>query len=393
MGRVHAAVWGITLAVSTACGCGGTASHDGSGDASLGSETSAPDSSVDDALSSDSGSQHTLDGAPSVEAGGDSAIPANTVGGCPLFPASSLWHQRVDSLPLDPNHAAYENWFKNHLDDRCLNNGGTTFHTYFPGAFYFNVVPSGQPLVPVSTTESLRGFSAGGAFVSDLPHAMPLDSSMKVEGPNGVNNGLSGDRHMVVVESGSCTLWELYAAHLDSTGWHGETGVRWDLGRDETLPDGTGSTTAAGDPIFPGYIRYDEVVSAAGIDHALTFQASIAVVARIAFTHPASQREAICASPTDPGAFPYGGRLRLKSSYSDPSAGPQANAVIRALKEYGAFLDDVGCCFTFRLVNDPRWNAADMAALDRIDISDFEVPMFLDSLRNVGPVCANAGCQ
>jgi hypothetical protein len=175
----------------------------------------------------------------------------------------------------------------------------------------------------------------------------------------------TGDRHVLLVDRDACRLYELYDLERTGTGWHGGSGAFWSLRSNALRPDGWTSADAAGLPILPGLVRYDEV--AAGlITHALRFTAPRTAQAHI---YPARHD----AGRTVPGLPPMGLRVRLKASVDIRGFSPQARVILQALKIYGIILADNGSPWYITGAPDPRWNDDDLHQLKRITGADLEV--------------------
>jgi hypothetical protein len=186
----------------------------------------------------------------------------------------------------------------------------------------------------------------------------------------------NADHHMMIVEQGSCRLFELYAWNPSSatSGWSAL--VTWNLAKSEQLPDGWGSTTAAGTPLLPGVIWYDEV-AAGKIEHAVDIVIPGAAIAKYEYVQPAARSGGACGSNYPVDGFPYGGRLRLKKGYDTSSfTGTQALVVIAALETYGMINTDASgeTRSSFRLGDGTKLDQADMAQLSKLTWDDFEVP-------------------
>jgi hypothetical protein len=158
-----------------------------------------------------------------------------------------------------------------------------------------------------------------------------------------------------------------------TTGW--ELAVTWNLNRVEQLPDGWGSTTAAGTPLLPGVIWYDEVM-AGEIRHAVDIVIPGSAIAAFQYVKPAARSGGACGSNYPVDGFPYGGRLRLKASYdSSGYTGSQALVVVRALKRYGMInTDDSGYDRADFRLGPGNWDQSDLAQLSQLTWTDFEVP-------------------
>ncbi len=214
----------------------------------------------------------------------------------------------------------------------------------------FVVVPPTQPKVNVSFN-----------YVSD-PGPYPIPPNAPIEG----GAGSSGDRHVLVVDGGNCILYELFSAYPQPDGsWTAGSGAIFSLLSNELRPAGWTSADAAGLPILPGLVRYDEVASG-HIDHALRFTAPITQENYIwparhwASVHPDSQYP------------PMGLRVRLKQNFDISSFGPNVQVILQALKSYGMILADNGAAWFITGAPDPRWNDDELHQLTQLVGSDFE---------------------
>jgi hypothetical protein len=294
------------------------------------------------------------------------AGPSTDLGSCQVFPdpptalsprASSLpdqaaWNQDISKAPRDPRSAAYISYIDAH--------GGDHLHPDFgsprPYGFPFAVVGPGRRKLPIHYT----------AYGDESdPGPFPIPAGAPVEG----GNRSDGDRHVLVVDRGSCTLFELYRAFFRAKPrphWNADSGVAWDLRSTALRPDGWTSADAAGLPIFPGLVRYNEV-AAGRLDHAIrvTFEST-----RDAWVHPASH----CAGDTSaPAAPPMGLRLRLKGSYGLGKFSGAAKPIAVAMKRYGLIVADNGSNWFFGGSSDRRWDDENLDQLKRIPGVAFEV--------------------
>ena len=268
------------------------------------------------------------------------------------FDASSAWNQDISSAPVDPNSAALVNFIGT----------STPVHPDFGSGLYDGSY-MGIPYVVVDSTQApvTINFTAYGDE-SD-PGPMPIPANAPIEGyPNP-----SGDQHVLVLDNNQCWLYELYQGSPAGGGaWNAGSAAVWDLLADEQRPYTWTSADAAGLPIFPGLLRYDEV-AAGSIKHAIRFTLQHS---RAAFTPPASHW---AANSSDPNAAPMGMRMRLKSSV-DISGFSAANQVIlTALKKYGVIMADNGSSMYLTGTPDDRWNNDDLHVLSTLTASDFEV--------------------
>jgi hypothetical protein len=273
-----------------------------------------------------------------------------TLGGCAVLPADNIWNTRVDSLPVSALSASYVTSI----------GGGTGLHADFgtvyngaPNGIPFVIVPGSQPRVPVSFTY---------ADESDLgPY--PIPPSAPIEG----GPSSTGDRHVLVVDSGMCKLYELYSAYPNAGGdWSAGSGAVFSLTSDALRPAGWTSADAAGLPILPGLVRYDEV-AAGQISHALRFTAA---VTQKAYVWPARHFASSNINTTLP---PMGARVRLKAGVDISHFSPANQVILRALKTYGMLLADNGSNWFVSGAPDSRWNDSDLAALRQIVGSNLEV--------------------
>lgn len=276
-----------------------------------------------------------------------SAVP--TVGGCDVFPADNAWNRDVSADPLRADSEA--------IIATIQSNGGTRLHPDFGEnpdyGIPFVVVPPDQPLVPVD-------YVAYGDESDPGPFPIPLDAP--VEG----GSTATGDRHVVAVRAGTCELFELYRAFPTGNRWRADSGARFDLSSNALRPAGWTSADAAGLPILPGLVRYEEVASGA-IHHAIRVTFSRTQRGYIApATHFASAR-------TDPTLPPMGLRLRLKASYDVSSLSGQAKVIAVAMQRYGLIVADNGSNWYFQGAPDPGWDDDDLNQLKSVPGTAFEV--------------------
>ncbi len=269
---------------------------------------------------------------------------------CPLFPADSHWHTPVTGLPVLADSAAMvgvvgaTNALKADFGSGTWDGG--------PIGIPYVVVPGGQASVRVTFDHS--GESDPGPY--------PIPSNPPIEG----GPGSTGDRHVLIVDQGTCTLYELYDARpLADGSWHAGSGAEWDLRSNALRPAGWTSADAAGLPILPGLVTYDEVASGR-VDHAIRLTVP---VSRTAYVWPARHQ---AGSTTNPHAPAMGQRFRLKAGV-DPNAFPASvRPIVVALRTYGGIVADNGSAWFMSGVPDPRWSNDDLQALRSITGSDFE---------------------
>lgn len=275
--------------------------------------------------------------------------PGPTVGGCPVFPADNAWNTDVSAFPVHPDSAA--------IIARIQSSGGRTLHPDFGSnpayGIPYTVVPEDQPLVPIV-------YTAYGDESDPGPFPVPLDAPVE-GGP-----GATGDRHVLVVQQGTCRLFELFVARREGAGWAADSGARWNLTTGELRPIGWTSADAAGLPILPGLVRYDEVAAGA-VRHAIrvTFSRT-----RRGFVLPATH---FASSRTDVDLPPMGLRLRLRADVDVSGFTGQARVIAEALRTYGFIVADNGSNWYFQGGTDPRWDDDDLAQLKQLSGDAFEV--------------------
>ncbi|HEY6779701.1 MAG TPA: hypothetical protein VI111_02035 [Thermoleophilaceae bacterium] len=274
-----------------------------------------------------------------------------SLAGCPIFPRSSPWNQRVDRLPV---HARSGEIVRSiGLGDHVHPDFGSGLYEGAPIGIPFMTVSSAQRPVPVSfeyASESDRG-----------PYPIPGD--VPIEG----GRGSDGDRHAIVIDRDRCRLFELYAVYPRSAGgWHAGSGAIWNLRSKRLRPRGWTSADAAGLPIFPGLARYDEV-KRGSINHALRFTAP---ETRRAFVYPARH---FASDSSDPSLPAMGQRLRLKRGFAIGRYPRQAHIVLRALKRYGMILADNGSPWYISGAPNRGWDNDALHTLQQVPGSAFEV--------------------
>ena len=278
--------------------------------------------------------------------------------GCPVFPADNIWNTPVDTMPLDP------------LSDAFITNMGanTTLHPDF-GQPYMDggqLFPIGIPYVVVSGTQPKVAVSFDYVGESD-PGPYPIPPDAPIEGVPDWNQDYDGDRHILVLDKDNCLLYEtFYSWPNGGNTWSAGSGAIFDLNSNALRPDGWTSADAAGLPILPGLVRYDEVV-AGEINHAIRFTA---VNTRRAYVWPARHYASSLTALQYP---PLGQRFRLKAGF-DISGFPQPMQVIlKAMKKFGIILADNGSDWFISGTEDDRWdNDMLVAGFNQLKGSDFE---------------------
>ena len=278
--------------------------------------------------------------------------PGASLGGRRPFPDDNLWNQDVSGEPIDPHSEVLI--ARIGLDKPLHPDFGTTYRGAPLGIPYV-VVPGTQPKVPIS-------FHYAGE--SD-PGPYPIPPDAPIEG--GANS--RGDRHILVIDRDDWKLYELFAAYPDGAtgGWRAGSGAVFDLNSNRLRHAGWTSADAAGLPVFPGLVRYDEVHERKAIRHALRFTCRRT---RRGYVHPARH---FASRDTSHDLPPMGMRVRLKSSYAISGFPPAARVILLALKRYGMMLADNGGDWYLSGAPDRRWNDDEINTLKRVRGRDFEV--------------------
>ena len=279
-----------------------------------------------------------------------SAAPVPGAPACPVFPNDNVWRADVSRLPV---HARSANWLAS------ASASTRRLHPDF-GASGDPAVPYGIPYHVVSSSHAKVNVTFDYADESDRgPY--PLGDDTPIEG----GAGSGGDMHTVVVDKDTCTLYETWYTQKTPSGWTAGSGAIWSLKSNAQRPDGWTSADAAGLPILPGLLRYDEVV-AGSVDHAIRF-----TVARTdrSYVWPARHH---AAAASDPNLPPMGARFRLKASYPISSFRADTQVVLRAMKKHGLMLADNGSNWYFQGAATNAWPDAFVSELKQVPASAFE---------------------
>jgi hypothetical protein len=272
--------------------------------------------------------------------------------GCALFPRNNIWNTPIDTLPTDARSEAYVASIG--MDAGLHPDFGAGLYEGTPLGIPFVRVPGNQPPVAVTFTEAGEESDPG-------PYPIPPDAP--------IEGGLcaDGDRHVIVVQAETCTLYELYYAHPRPDGsWQASGGARFDLASNTLRPAEWTSADAAGLPILPGLVRYEEIETGA-INHALRFTAELT---QEAYVWPARHQ---AGATTNPDVPPLGQRFRLKTEVELGDFSPTNQIILHALKTYGMMLADNGSSWFLSGAPDDRWDNDDLHALqERIHGRDFE---------------------
>jgi uncharacterized protein (TIGR03437 family) len=272
------------------------------------------------------------------------------IAGCGVFPSDNVWNAPIDKLPLDAN------------SNRYVSTIGATrpAHADF-GSGLWDGGPIGIPVVDVPGSQAK--ITVKFDYDDESDHAgYPIPANVPIEG----GAASTGDRHVLVVDHDNCVLYELYSAYPQSDGsWHAGSGAIFDLKANTMRPAGWTSADAAGLPITPGLVRYDEV-AAGEINHAIRFTAP---QTRDTYIWPARHYASSLSAIDYP---PMGQRFRLKAGFDISSFSAPVQVILRALKKYGMILADNGSSWFLSGAPDERWDNDALHEISQLQGSDFE---------------------
>ncbi|MEY2569351.1 MAG: hypothetical protein QOE35_3880 [Actinomycetota bacterium] len=264
---------------------------------------------------------------------------------CPLFPSDDVWHADVSALPV---HARSGAWLAamGGPDRRLHPDFGPSGDTQ-PYGIPYTVVHSGHERVSVS-----------------FDYADESDPGPYPFGPDiGVESG--SDRHALMLDADSCTLYELYAAQYSPSGSTAGSGAVWNLRSHALRPAGWTSADAAGLPILPGLLRRDEV-AAGTVDHAIRMTAQRT---DRSYLWPARHQ---AGAASDPSLPPMGARFRLRPSFDVTHFRPATQVVLRAMQRYGMILADNGSNWFFAGTAEDGWDPAMLDELKTVPAGAFD---------------------
>jgi hypothetical protein len=299
----------------------------------------------------DADSDSDADGDTDADADGDSDSDADA-DLCTIFPADNPWNTDISGYDVHPDSDTFIASIGANVG---LHPDFGTEYAGAPNGIPYVEIPGDQPTVPVS-------FRYGDE--SDPgPYPIPPDAPIE-GGPQG-----DGDRHVLALDRDNCMLYELFDAWPQDGGasWEAGSGAIFDLTSNELRPDGWTSADAAGLPIYPGLVRYEEVVEQGVIPHALRFTVEDS---QRGYIHPATH---FASNSDDPSRPPMGLRLRMKEDYDCSDLSSEIQVICTALKTYGMFLADNGSNWYISGAPDPRWDDDALHDIDVIEGNAFEV--------------------
>lgn len=269
-----------------------------------------------------------------------------------FFPDDNPWNQDISKSPVDSNS---ENLIASIGLERNLHPDFGSFWDGKPMGFYYVVVGGNQPCVPVKfeyPDESDPG-----------PYPIPLDAP--IEG--GPTAPADSDRHILVVDRDNWRLYETFSTFREGQGFKAGSGAIFDLNSNKLRPAGWTSADAAGLPILPGLVRYDECVEQGEIRHALRFTCR---KTRRGYVPPATHW---ASRSKDKNLPPMGMRVRLKADFDISRFSGPVKVILTCLKKYGMILADNGSDWFISGAQHPKWDIEVLSAIKRVKGKAFEV--------------------
>lgn len=276
-----------------------------------------------------------------------------------IFPVDNSWNKDISASAIDPYNTQIISTLSSYSVKADFGSG------------LWDNAPIGIPYVVVCGSQTkvsvtFRGNSYDDNYGDESdPGPYPIPLNAPIEG-----NG-QGDSHVIVVDKENKMLYELYNASLNNNKWEASSGAIFDLKTNAMRPDGWTSADAAGLPIFPGLVRYDEIVKGE-IDHPIRFTLGKPNI-KPAYIFPARHK---VNSTGGQYSLPFGARIRLKSSFNISGYSATNQVILKAMKKYGLILADIGSNFYITGAPDERWNNDDLRLLGQIKGGDFEVVKF-----------------
>lgn len=274
-------------------------------------------------------------------------------GPCTVFPADNPWNQDISDLPVHPDSDTFIDAIGR---DTSLH---ADFGTDLDGA------PIGIPFVTVTSTQAKVPIEFVAYPEQSDPGPYPIPPGAPVEGgPDG-----DGDRHVIVLDTEACTLYELFRAFPEGGGkaWRADSGAVFDLRINDQHPPRWTSADAAGLPIYPGLARYDEVVEQGVVPHALRFTVS---ATQMGYVPPATH---YASNDSDPTLPPMGLRVRMKAYWDCSIYTEEVKVLCAAFKKHGLILADNGSDWFVSGAHDPRWDDDKLSDLGALTGDAFEV--------------------
>lgn len=270
-----------------------------------------------------------------------------------IFPTDNPWNQDISSLPTDPYNTQIISSFSSNIIKADFGSG---LWDNAPIGIPYVVVCGNQPKLTVTFTDYGDESDAG-------PYAIPLDAPIEGNG--------NGDSHVIAVDKDNGVLYELFNARINNGRWEASSGAIFNLNSNALRPETWTSADAAGLPIFPGLVRYEEVLKGE-IDHPIRFTLQSAKV-KPGYVYPARHK---VNSTGGQYTLPFGARIRLKPGFDISGYSAINQVILKAMKKYGLILADIGSNLYISGAPDERWDNDDLHKLGQVQGSDFEVVKF-----------------
>jgi len=267
---------------------------------------------------------------------------------CPIFPPDNIWNRDISSLPVHPMSATW---------CATLSSNTTLWPSFYPNTYGMKYI-----VTNASTPKSDVGIVGQDPSDSDVPGPYPFTATTPIEVG-------TPDAHAFMIDTTTCTLYEMYLANWNGGKPQAHAAVIWNLDSDALRPDNHSSADEAGLCIFSGLTRWDEV-QAGAIRHALRFEATEGHINGTQGAHLWPARHD--SQTPNPNAPPMGARFRLKAGYDISGFSPHTQVVLTALKHYGMFLSDVGLDWELVGTADPNWDKQVIQELFTVPASAFE---------------------
>jgi hypothetical protein len=276
-----------------------------------------------------------------------------------IFPSDNSWNADVSGAEKDP------------YSDQIIDGIGSASLKADFGSGLWEGAPIGIPYVSVCGSQDKISVTFRGNDYDDIygdesdqgPYAIPLNAPIEGNG--------DGDSHVIAVDEENGVLYELYNASVSGDHWEASSGAIFNLKKNEYRTEGWTSADAAGLPIFPGLVRYEEVLKGE-IDHAIRFTLNKSLVMPD-FIFPASHK---VNSTGGTYSLPFGAKIRLKNSVDISGYSATNQVILMAMKKHGLILADIGSNMYITGAPDDRWDNDDLHELGNVKITDFEVVNF-----------------
>jgi hypothetical protein len=274
--------------------------------------------------------------------------------GCP-YPSGDVWQKDISGAQIDPESSRN---IKATIDA----GGGGGFDAYAP-----------------KTDELVNQATFGTSLVTVQPKVKWHTPYSPWPWQTGYYIEPLSDAHAMVLQTQSCQYYEAYDVTYSNGVLSMYNGGKWDLTAPFSRPQQGSISTASGIPFGLLAVRPEEL-TAGVIQHALGWDGVRNSWSQSACVSPAGVTDCtddiVYDGPSGDTPMPYGAHIRLKASFNDSAFPKEAKAVAEALKHYGAYAYDTGCCNAIVFINDmyggPAWTSGDASALASISVANFD---------------------